>query len=117
MTAQIVAILVGANDHCHRIPAHPASQTGFIIHIPRRTLLKIGRNGVYVGGIAGKRKIDAFLSRDIGQPLHQIVSAVSPLAFDNGMKRFEPFRRFLLVRIKNIDRNVVLRVRHKHLPI
>ena len=116
MTAQIVPIPVGPDNHCHGIPAHPCTKSRLIGHIAGRMLFLLGRYRIDVGRIAGKRKIDAFLASDIRHPFHQIMSFFRPLVFDDGMKGVKPFCSFLLVRIMIVNENVILLIRHNPLP-
>ncbi len=94
MAAEVAVETVGLDHHCHRIPAHPRAQALFDLQIAGARLAHVGRDGVDVSGVAGKRDLGATAAGQVDHSFHQIVGAFRALGFNNSFERIKPFLGF-----------------------
>ena len=84
-----VGVLVGAQHHGKRVPAHVSADAVFEFVVARRTLFLRCRDGVDVSGVERERKISAGAARLFHQLLDQEVGALLHLRV-SGRRRATP---------------------------
>src|SRR3954469_16156444 len=58
VAAESAVVDVGADDHCHRVPAHVALDAAFDLAVPGEKRLPVRRNRVDVGRVGSERNLD-----------------------------------------------------------
>ena len=84
ITAIDRVVAIGLDHHRHRIPAHVGTQTLLNFDIARAALFLVGGDGVDVSCVGRKRPVNAALARMIKQLFKQKMSALWPLALNDG---------------------------------
>jgi hypothetical protein len=102
-----VAVLVGAHDHRHGVPADVVVNPDFHVGIARILGLLIDRNGVDVFGGGAVGDVDSLLARLGNQAFDQEVSALGAFLLDHAAQRVLPFLGLLRVGIGDAGRQRV----------
>ncbi len=92
-----VGVLVGAQHHRHRVPAHVGADPVLDGQVARNAHLRRGRNGVDVAGGGRERQVGAALSRRVDHLLDQEVRAIGTLDGENRGQRIQPLAGFLRI--------------------
>jgi len=58
--------------------------------VARGTRLKLGGDGVYIGGVRRERNVGAASTRHLDHLLEQVMGALWPLPIDDGLECVEP---------------------------
>ncbi len=82
MAAQFRRLLVGAQHHRRSVPAHVRTDAVFQRVVPRRALLRAGRDGVDVRGIGAVRPVHAGSARLFEQFLEDVVRTFRALVLE-----------------------------------
>jgi hypothetical protein len=99
VAAEVGIALVGAQHHGQGIPAHVGADAVLDGVVAGRGRFLAGRDGVDVGGGGLVGQVDAGVAGQFDQALDQVVGALRPFLFDDGIEGVEPFLGFLRVRV------------------
>jgi hypothetical protein len=97
-----VGVLVRAQHHRHRVPAHVRADAMLDLGIARQAHLLVDGDGVDVRGVGRERQVRAALARRLDQALDELVRAVGALDGEHGLERFDPFAGLLRVGIASL---------------
>ena len=93
------ALAIGPHHHGHGIPANDAFNASLDFAITGIEWLLANRNGVDIGGVGCKGKLDPAVVSQVGELSQQIADAFGPFAFENILERLQPLGRFVGVHI------------------
>jgi hypothetical protein len=102
-----VAVLVGAHDHRHGVPADVVVNPDFHVRVAGIFRLPLDWNGVDVFGSGAVRDVDSLLARLCNQAFDQKMGTIRTFLVDHAAKRVLPFLGFLGVRIADAGRQRV----------
>ena len=100
VAAEFRGLLVGAQHHCRRVPAHVGTDTVFQLVIAGGALLLAGRDGVDVGGIGAVRKVSARAPRLLDQLLEDVVRALGTFMLQDSVEGVQPLVCLLRIVIR-----------------
>ena len=104
-----VGILVRAEHHRHRIPAHEVTDLLLDVEIAGEPDLRLHRNRVDVRGVGRERKVRAGAACLVDQRLDEKMRAIRPFGREHAVERGEPLVGFLRIVIGNDVHAVNLR--------
>jgi hypothetical protein len=95
-----VGVLVGADHHRHRIPAHVRADAVLDRLVTGNPDLLVDGNGIDVRGVGRERHVRAGAARLVDYLLDEEMRAVRPLVFEHTVNRIQPFLGFLRVDVR-----------------